>query len=229
MDVLFEFEHVVEVVLDQSFAFYFPVGLLVEVQFQGVVLVDLRSVLLFEDVQVILFPFSVKVAQQELRLGDVLFVQEAVVYFPAVLGDQQHESFEAVGHRDVLSVLIGHLQSVDEINEFALGGLDVFLGVGVHVHEEVEEGDDFGVDFLVRNCVAVEVEVDVVLLADVVGELIDFWSFRLLYLYVGQHFLDEEDVEIAGDVFDVVFEEGGVVGDDVLVDPLVQQAQFLSY
>lgn len=75
-----------------------------------------------------------------------MLADEPIVDPSAVLGDHQNEALEGVRKRAEDVLLVGLLEAIHKVNEFALWRLYVFFGLGVHVHEEVKETEDLGMD-----------------------------------------------------------------------------------
>jgi hypothetical protein len=74
---------------------------------------------------------------------------------------------------------LGLFEPIDEIDELALRRANVSLGCGVHVHEEVKEGEYFAVDVLDCHFVAAEGEIHVEMFANYIEGVLEC----RLYLY----------------------------------------------
>lgn len=49
----------------------------------------------------------------------------------------------------------------------------MFLGIGMHVHEEVKKMDDFVINLGDGNVVSVEMKVNMILVSDVICQFVD--------------------------------------------------------
>ena len=73
-------------------------------------------------------------------------------------------------------------EPVHEVDQFALGGANVSFGCRVHVHEEVQEGEDLTMDVLQLHIPACEVEINVEFYTDEIDDAFYFSLIELLLL-----------------------------------------------
>lgn len=99
--------------------------------------------------------------------------------------------------------------------------MDVFFSLGVHVHEEVEEAEDLSMDVSDGDCIGTEMEVNVVVVSDHVYDFLEGFAVVSVLFEKDQYVLDHKDLQVASHILDVVFQEIGVTGRDVLVYPSI--------
>jgi len=72
----------------------------------------------------------------------------------------------------------------------------MFFSIGMHVHEKVEKSDDFSIELLMSDGIAIEMEINAILLTNVISQLLNLYIFMFFVFDVNQHLLDEQHVKI---------------------------------
>ena len=86
------------------------------------------------------------------------------------------------------------------------------FGLGVHVHEEVEEAEDLGMDVSDGDCVGAEMEVYVVVVSDHVDDLFERLAVVPVLFEEDQHVLYRQDLQVTRHVLYVVLQQISVTG-----------------
>lgn len=64
-----------------------------------------------------------------------------------------------------MALFVRLFQPVDEVNELALGRLEVLFSFSVHIHKEVKEREYFGIDIFGCDLAGAEVKVHIIILS----------------------------------------------------------------
>lgn len=192
VDVVFKLDHVVEVVLHQFGGLELNVIVLVEIGQKGFVDVCLDFVIaVASEIISLQFGLSVDEFLHEFGLRDEFLSQESIVDLLPVLTDQQEEAFETVREYVLVIALVGKFESVQEVQKLILRRFDMFLSAHMHIDEEVQERNNFFIDFIKSDFTAVVEEVDIVFLPDMLDDLSHFRSLQAEISQLDQHLLDE--------------------------------------